>query len=66
MNQPKPLTIMPNWMKRLFCKHKYIFHRNIYGDEIICVGYKRSVWKCTKCGRYQYAEKLFDIETEKP
>jgi len=40
-----------NWLKRLFCKHyKVIFVRNIYGDEIIEYGYKRSIWKCDKCG----------------
>lgn len=27
------------------------FVRNIYGDEIISWGYKRSVWSCKKCGK---------------
>lgn len=39
------------FFKRLFCKHyKVTFVRNIYGDEIIERGWKRSLWKCVKCG----------------
>lgn len=39
------------FLKRLFCKHyKVTFVRNIYGDEIISFGYKRSLWRCEKCG----------------
>ncbi len=39
------------FIKRLFCKHyKVTFVRNIYGDEIIAFGWKRSLWKCVKCG----------------
>jgi len=38
-------------LKRLFCKHyKVEFVRNIYGDEILMWNYKRSIWKCVKCG----------------
>ncbi len=47
-----------NWLKtaihRLFCRHDYSWLRNIYGDEIIYTGFKRSVWKCSKCGKYKY------------
>ena len=39
------------FFKRLFCKHYEVtFVRNIYGDEIIEWGYKRSLRKCNKCG----------------
>jgi hypothetical protein len=52
---------MRDLIKRLFCKHDYQFVRNIYGDEIITFGWKRSISKCTKCGNY----KLFDnLQTE--
>lgn len=43
-----------NILKRLFCKHTYTFIRNIYGDEIRYLGWKRSVWKCSKCGKINY------------
>ena len=42
---------MFKWLKRLFCKHNYMFHRNIYGDEIISAGFTRSIWFCSKCGK---------------
>jgi len=29
------------------------FVRNIYGDEIIQRGYRRSIWRCTRCGTVQ-------------
>ena len=48
-----------NIIKRLFCKHDYKFVRNIYGDEIRYVGWKRSEWQCTKCGKYQYRNELY-------
>ncbi len=38
------------FFKQLFCRHGLEFVRNIYGDEIIERGWKRSLWKCTKCG----------------
>lgn len=45
--------------KRLFCKHaKQTFVRNIFGDEIIAYGWKRSVWKCEGCGKYVYHDSL--------
>lgn len=39
------------FLKRLFCKHAYFFVRNIYGDEIIERGWKRSIWRCQQCGK---------------
>ena len=32
-----------NWIKRLFCAHRYEWVRNIYGDEINLSGGKRSL-----------------------
>jgi hypothetical protein len=42
-----------NWLRRLFCRHKGgnpAFVRNLYGDQIIEWGWKRSVWRCEHCG----------------
>ena len=39
------------FFKRLFCQHELEFVRNIYGDEIIERGWKRSIWRCRKCGK---------------
>lgn len=47
-----------NILKRLFCKHDYTFVRNLYGDEIRWNGWKRSIWRCKKCGKWQYRDKL--------
>lgn len=41
-----------NVLRRLFCRHEYVFDRNIYGDEINAVGGYRSWWRCRKCGKY--------------
>lgn len=50
---------MLTWLRRLFCSHPRIdFVRNIYGDEIIELGYMRSQWKCAKCGATVYREEL--------
>jgi hypothetical protein len=38
-------------IKRLLCKHEYVFERNIYGDEINYAGGNRSWWRCEKCGK---------------
>ena len=45
-------------IKQLFCKHEYKFVRNIYGDEIIASGWKRSMWRCEKCGKFKGKEEL--------
>lgn len=37
-------------IKRIFCKHEYVFERNIHGDEINWCGGYRSWWCCKKCG----------------
>lgn len=47
------------WLKRLFCRHKDTsFVRNIYGDEIIECGYKRSIWRCNECGARVFKDAL--------
>lgn len=42
-------------IKSLFCEHGYEFIRNVFGDEIIRLNGKRSIWKCKKCGKYHYS-----------
>ena len=52
-----------NWIRKIFnkirCKHDYQFVRNIYGDEINQCGGYRSIWQCSKCGRYKYCKRLY-------
>ena len=52
-------------LKSLFCKHEYIFVRNIYGDEIIHRGFKRSEWKCDECGKIKLSDKLHEDKSRK-
>ena len=41
---------MMTWFSRLFCRHHDLeFVQNLYGDQIIEWGWKRSIWRCTKC-----------------
>ncbi len=47
-----------NWIKRLFCEHRFEFARNIYGDEIIDRGWKRSIWHCSRCGKTEDRDEL--------
>ena len=56
---------MRNFIKRLFCRHTYLFVRNIYGDEIIERGWKRSLWKCVKCGASVPGDYLHHSEQDK-
>lgn len=46
------------WLRRLLCRHDWMWIRNLYGDEIIMCGWKRSFWGCRKCGKLQYREEL--------
>lgn len=48
------MNIIRSW----FCNHSFRFHRNIYGDEILERGYKRSIWWCEKCGKLQLRDDL--------
>lgn len=46
---------MIKFFRQFFCKHeKEVFVRNIYGDEILEYGWKRSIWQCEACGKYAY------------
>lgn len=49
-------------MLRLFCKHKYI--ANGYVTEPIGNGHyrRRTVWKCTRCGKERLGEKTWGKE----
>lgn len=54
------LKLLKTWIRSLFCTHRYEWFRNIYGDEIIYSGYKRSLWRCRLCGRWRAEEYLHD------
>lgn len=41
------------FIRQFFCMHEFEFVRNIHGDEIIAWGYKRSIWRCCKCGKVE-------------
>lgn len=41
-------------LKMLFCKHRYEFVRNLYGDEINYHNGKRNEYRCVKCGVYKW------------
>lgn len=48
-------------IKRLLCRHRDLrFVRNLYGDQIIQAGYKRSEWKCNHCGAWVLKSALHD------
>jgi hypothetical protein len=49
-----------NWLQRIFCQHTggIAFVRNLYGDQIVQHGYKRSEWKCKRCGRAIFEDAL--------
>lgn len=52
-----------NWLRKFIqnfgCEHEYEFVRNIYGDEINQSGGYRSLWQCSKCGKYMYSKRLY-------
>ncbi len=54
------------WIRALRCTHRYEWFRNIYGDEIIYSGYKRSVWRCRFCGKYRYEDHMHDPRRPMP
>lgn len=40
------------WLKRLFCKHKYMPYQYVYEDNKNKIGKRRrTIWKCTHCGK---------------
>lgn len=50
------------WLAWTSCSHagSFVFIRNLYGDQIIEWGMKRSVWRCAKCGRLQGRDELHE------
>jgi hypothetical protein len=59
---------MNKFLKRLFCRHPdgLTFIRNIYGDEIMTWGYKRSCWRCNRNGCLVGKDELFFPENPQP
>lgn len=46
------------WLfKAMFCKHKWVFLRGVYGDEINHVNGKRVKEWCPKCDSTRYVHK---------
>lgn len=43
-----------SWLKKLFCKHKYITMTNVVGSDVRLLGGCRSISKCTKCNKIRY------------
>ena len=50
---------------KLFCKHDYEFNSTIHGDMIIQMGFNRSIWKCTKCGKYTQRKEYVNKDKQK-
>jgi hypothetical protein len=48
--------------KKLFCKHLYEHVMNFYGDYIRLMGWKRSMWKCRKCGKVKFSYNLDELK----
>lgn len=43
----------------LLRRHRPVeFIRNVYGDEVIELGFKRSIWRCTHCKTILYKPEL--------
>jgi len=50
-----------NFLRQLLCgllHNEWKFIRNIYGDEIIAAGWRRSIWRCQRCGKHKYEKEL--------
>lgn len=54
------MKFIRRFFKQLFCPHVFIFDRNIYGDEIIYSGWKRSIWQCKFCEKRRAYDDLWD------
>jgi len=50
---------------KIFCKHDYEFNSTIHGDMIIQMSYNRSIWKCSKCGKYIQCKEYVDSNKQK-
>ena len=52
---------MLEWLKCVLWRgHNWRFIRNIYGDEIVLCGWKRSIWACRNCPADQYRKHLYE------
>jgi hypothetical protein len=51
-----------SWLASTFCKHSFEFMFNLFGDQINEWGGKRSVWKCTRCGKLRARDGLHQEE----
>lgn len=51
-----------NWLRRFFCRHESLaFVRNLHGDQIIGWCWKRSLWRCKRCGMLVAKDQLKDL-----
>ena len=41
-------------LKKIFCRHDFIYIRKLYGDEINLHNGKRNEYRCKKCGIYKW------------
>lgn len=56
--------LKPKWLRKLLCRHRTpVFIRNIHGDEIVEMGYKRSMWSCPDCGSLLLGNKVHKSES---
>lgn len=46
-------------MKLKWCKHEYVFIKNLYGYEVKSKDYNRSWWGCKKCGKKKGKKKSY-------
>ena len=58
------MKFLERLFEQLFCNHRYHPVRNLYGDEIRYRGWKRSEWKCGKCGKVQYRYSYLEEDDE--
>lgn len=52
------------WLLRITCDHCFIWRENIYGDEIIECGGKRSLWSCYECGTEDCRDALNEMSIQ--
>ena len=54
------MTALFDFIRSLLCRHHWMPWANLYGDQIRDWGWKRSVWRCSKCGRIQARDALIE------
>lgn len=52
-------------VKAMFCKHKWIYYRSVFGDEINYANGKRVQECCLKCDSLRYVDKPMPKPGEK-